>query len=344
MWEIVDDLRAAGTTIILTTHYIEEAEAIADRIAVINGGRILLVEDKARLMQPDGPEADDDRAARRRSTRVPEALAPYRLELGDDGGSLTYAYDRGAERTGIVSLLRDVSDAGLALARRADPAEVARGHLRRPGEGGGMNWQAIRAIYGFEMARTFRTILQSLVAPVISTSLYFVVFGTAIGSRIEEVEGVEYGAFIVPGLIMLTVLMQSVSNASFGIYFPKFIGTIYELLSAPISFLEIVIGYVGAAATKSFIIGLIIYADRQPLRDPAGRAPAGDARLSRAHLHQLQPLRLHHRHLGEELRAAPARAAPHRSRRSSSSAAPSTRSRCCRRPGRRSPSSTRSST
>ncbi len=123
-----------------------------------------------------------------------------------------------------------------------------------------MNWQAIRAIYISEMARTFRTLLQSLVAPVISTSLYFVVFGTAIGSRIEQVEGVEYGAFIVPGLIMLTVVMQSVSNASFGIYFPKFIGTIYELLSAPISFLEIVIGYVGAAATKSFIIGLIIFA------------------------------------------------------------------------------------
>ena len=190
---------------------------------------------------------------------VPETLAPYRLELGDDGGSLTYSYDRGARRTGIMRLLRDVGDAGLALARRADPAEVARGHLRRPGEGGRVNWQAIRAIYVFEMSRTFRTILQSLVSPVISTSLYFVVFGTAIGSRIEEVEGVEYGAFIVPGLIMLTVLMQSVSNASFGIYFPKFIGTIYELLSAPISFLEIVAGYVGAAATKSFIIGLIIY-------------------------------------------------------------------------------------
>ena len=123
-----------------------------------------------------------------------------------------------------------------------------------------MNGRAVWAIYRFEMARTFRTILQSLVAPVISTSLYFVVFGTAIGSRIEEVEGIAYGAFIVPGLIMLTVLMQSISNASFGIYFPKFIGTIYELLSAPISFLEIVTGYVGAAATKSFIIGLIIYA------------------------------------------------------------------------------------
>ena len=123
-----------------------------------------------------------------------------------------------------------------------------------------MNFQAIKAIYVFEMARTFRTILQSIVSPVISTSLYFVVFGAAIGSRIQEVDGVSYGAFIVPGLIMLTVLTQSTANASFGIYFPKFIGTIYELLSAPVSFLEIVVGYVGAAATKSFAIGLIILA------------------------------------------------------------------------------------
>lgn len=123
-----------------------------------------------------------------------------------------------------------------------------------------MNFQAIKAIYIFEMSRTWRTLLQSVVSPVISTSLYFVVFGAAIGSRIEEVEGVAYGAFIVPGLIMLSVLTQSISNASFGIYFPKFIGTIYELLSAPISFLEIVIGYVGAAATKSLLIGSIILA------------------------------------------------------------------------------------
>jgi ABC-2 type transport system permease protein len=121
-----------------------------------------------------------------------------------------------------------------------------------------MNWQAIRAIYVFEMSRTMRTIWQSIVSPVVSTSLYFVVFGAAIGSRIAEVEGVSYGAFIVPGLIMLSVMVQSVSNASFGIYFPKFIGTIFELLSAPVNFIEIVIGYVGAAATKSFVIGLII--------------------------------------------------------------------------------------
>ena len=123
-----------------------------------------------------------------------------------------------------------------------------------------MNGRAIRAIYRSEMARTYRTLWQSLVAPIVSTSLYFVVFGSAIGGRIEEVEGIAYGAFIVPGLIMLTVMMQSVTNASFGIYFPRFVGTIYELLSAPISYVEILIGFVGAAATKALIIGLIIYA------------------------------------------------------------------------------------
>jgi ABC-2 type transport system permease protein len=123
-----------------------------------------------------------------------------------------------------------------------------------------MNLYAIRAIYKFEMARTFRTLLQSVVSPVISTSLYFVVFGAAIGSRITDVDGVGYGAFIVPGLIMLSLLMQSISNASFCIFFPKFTGTIYELLSAPVSYIEIVIGYVGAAATKSIILGLLILA------------------------------------------------------------------------------------
>jgi ABC-2 type transport system permease protein len=123
-----------------------------------------------------------------------------------------------------------------------------------------MNFHAIRAIYLFEMARTWRTLLQSIVSPVISTSLYFVVFGAAIGSRIPEIDGVSYGAFIVPGLIMLSLLTQSISNASFGIYFPKFVGTIYEILSAPVSFLEITIAYVGAAATKSVILGTIILA------------------------------------------------------------------------------------
>jgi ABC-2 type transport system permease protein len=123
-----------------------------------------------------------------------------------------------------------------------------------------MNLHAVRAIYRFEMARTGRTLLQSIISPVISTSLYFVVFGAAIGSRIQEIGGISYGSFIVPGLIMLSLLTQSVANASFGIYFPKFTGTIYELLSAPVSYLEIIVSYVGAAATKSIILGVIILA------------------------------------------------------------------------------------
>ncbi len=121
-----------------------------------------------------------------------------------------------------------------------------------------MNLHAVNAIYRFEMARTRRTLLQSVVAPVITTSLYFVVFGAAIGSRISQVDGIGYGAFIVPGLIMLSLLTQSISNAAFGIYFPKFTGTIYELLSAPVSMIEVVLGYVGAAATKALVLGLII--------------------------------------------------------------------------------------
>ena len=123
-----------------------------------------------------------------------------------------------------------------------------------------MNLHGIRAIYLFELARTWRTLLQSIVSPVISTSLYFVVFGAAIGNHMQPIEGVSYGAFIVPGMTMLTLLTLSISNASFGIFFPKFSGTIYEVLSAPISYLEVVIGYVGAAATKSIILGLIILA------------------------------------------------------------------------------------
>lgn len=123
-----------------------------------------------------------------------------------------------------------------------------------------MNWPAVAAIYRFEMARFWRTALQSIVAPVIATSLYFVVFGAAIGSRVTAVDGVAYGSFIVPGLIMLSLLTQSIANASFGIYFPRFAGTIYEILSAPVSPFEIVLGYVGAAASKSILIGLIILA------------------------------------------------------------------------------------
>ncbi len=123
-----------------------------------------------------------------------------------------------------------------------------------------MNFYGVRAMYLFEMSRAWRTLFQSVVSPVLSTSLYFIVFGAAIGSRITEIDGISYGAFIVPGLIMLSLLTQSIANASFGIYFPKFTGTIYELLSAPVSYFEILLGYVGAAATKSIILGLLILA------------------------------------------------------------------------------------
>ncbi len=123
-----------------------------------------------------------------------------------------------------------------------------------------MNFRAVKAIYKFEMARTWRTLMQSIVSPVLSTSLYFIVFGSAIGSRMSDVDGVAYGAFLVPGLIMLSLLTQSISNASFGIYFPRFTGTIYEVLSAPVSPAEMVMGYVGAAASKSIILGVIILA------------------------------------------------------------------------------------
>lgn len=121
-----------------------------------------------------------------------------------------------------------------------------------------MNWQAVKVIYHYEMLRAWNTLLQTIASPAISTMLYFVVFGSAIGSRIDQVQGVDYGAFIIPGLVMLTLLTQSISNASFGIYFPRFTGTIYEVLSAPVSYLEILLGYVGAAASKSLIVGIII--------------------------------------------------------------------------------------
>ena len=167
-----------------------------------------------------------------------------------------------------------------------------------------MNWRAVWAIYRFEMARTGRTIFQSIVSPVISTSLYFVVFGAAIGSRIPQVEGVGYGAFIVPGLIMMMLLTQSVTNASFGIYFPRFVGTIFEILSAPVSAFEIVLGYVGAAATKSIVLGLIILATAGlfvPLRIAHPVWMLAFLVLTAV---DLQPVRLHHRALGGRLREA----------------------------------------
>ena len=159
------------------------------------------------------------------------------------------------------------------------------------------------------MARTFRTLMQSVIAPVLSTSLYFIVFGAAIGGRINQVDGISYGAFIVPGLIMLSLLTQSISNASFGIYFPKFIGTFFEILSAPISYLEIVVSYVGAAATKSVMLGLIILATSTLFVPLHIEHPLVMLLFLRADRDHLQPVRLHHRHLGRRLREAADRAA-----------------------------------
>ncbi len=257
MWQVVRDLRASGVTVILTTHYIEEAEEMADRVGVINKGEIILVDNKAELMRKLGRK-QLVLHLQKQLNALPEELADHNLKLINGGSELVFTYDTQVERTGITALLNDLSRAGIRFPRPAHDAEFAGGHIRRTGEQANMNWRAVQAIYSFEMARTGRTVWQSIVSPVLSTSLYFVVFGAAIGSRITEIEGVSYGAFIVPGLIMLTLLTQSTMNASFGIYFPRFIGTIYEILSAPISAFEIVLGYVGAAATKSIILGLII--------------------------------------------------------------------------------------
>jgi len=235
MWKLIKKLRDDGVTIILTTHYIEEAEEIADRIGVINNGQILLVEDKAELMQKLGKKQLIIEI-KEPIQNIPESLTSYAIELDATGTSLIYTYDTKGDGTGITELLQRINQSGLSL----------------------KDIKTTQSSLDAEMARAFKTLFQTMASPVISTSLYFIVFGSAIGSRIESIEGVSYGLFIVPGLTMLTLLTQSISNASFGIYFPKFTGTIYEILSAPISFWEALIGYVGAAASKSFIIGIII--------------------------------------------------------------------------------------
>ena len=175
-----------------------------------------------------------------------------------------------------------------------------------------MNLHAVREIYRFEMARTFRTIVQSILAPVLTTSLYFVVFGSAIGSRMTEIGGVPYGAFIVPGLIMLSILTESIGNASFGIYFPKWSGTIYELLSAPVSTLEIVLGYVGAAATKSILIGVIILLTSSFFVPLQVLHPFWMLVFLLMTARDLQPVRIPARRLGDELGEAAVRAAADR--------------------------------
>ena len=187
-------------------------------------------------------------------------LTKWSLELSADGCRLTYTYDPHSSHTGIPDLLQAISAAGLTLKDFNTTQSSLEDIFVNLVKSKIMNIQAIKVIYKYEMLRAWETLLQSFVSPVLSTSLYFVVFGSAIGGRIEQIDGIPYGAFIVPGLMMLALLTQSISNASFGIFFPKFTGTIYEVLSAPISFVEILLGYVGAAATKSLVIGLIILA------------------------------------------------------------------------------------
>ena len=263
MWQLVRALRASGVTIILTTHYIEEAEDMADRVGVINKGELIVVEDKAELMRKLGRK-QLTLELREKLDAIPPTLAVHKLHSRErrQGAGLHLRHQGRTHRHHGAA--RRTQRGRHPIQGFADHAKLAGRHLRRPGETGTMklsfNFYAVRAIYAYEMSRTRRTILQSIVSPVISTSLYFVVFGSAIGSRMTQIEGVNYGAFIVPGLIMLMLLTQSTMNASFGIYFPRFVGTIYEVLSAPVSPLEIVLGYVGAAAVKSIILGFIILA------------------------------------------------------------------------------------
>ena len=279
MWELVRKLRADGTTIILTTHYIEEAEEMADRVGVISRGELIAVDEKKRADGEDGQE--DARHHARRAARPPfrPSLPSGTLRLEDDGHVLCYEFDSHAERTGIASLMRRLTDLGIAYkdlsTHQSSLEDIFVELVHRP-RSQRMNGHGIAAIYRFEMARWRRTLWQSLITPVITTALYFVVFGSALGSRMTEMDGVSFGSFIVPGLTLLSVFMQSIFNASFGIYFPKFTGTIYELLSAPISSFEAVLAYVGAAVDQVGDPGAGDARHGDSVRAGAGRSPAGD--------------------------------------------------------------------
>ena len=265
MWALVRGLRDSGVTIILTTHYIDEAEEMADRIGVDQQGRADRGRGEGRADEEARQEAADAAPARAAGGDSRRARRLEARTLNDGGSELEYTFDaaRGAHRHPGAAA-RGSSELGIGFKDLNTRQSSLEDIFVEPGERAedGMNrFNAVRlAIYRFEMARFRRTLWQSLVTPVITTSLYFVVFGAAIGSRMGEVDGVPYGAFIVPGLIMLSLFTESLSNASFGIYLPKFTGTIYELLSAPVSPFEIVLAYVGAAATKSIMLGLVILA------------------------------------------------------------------------------------
>ena len=259
MWQVVENLRKTGVTIILTTHYIEEAEAIADRVGVINQGEIVVVDETKELLKKMGhKKLTID--LQEKINQIPTTLQKYNLSFTPDLMSLNYTYNVQAKRTGITNLLQDLKDAGLKLKDlKTEQSTLEKIFVNLVREKMKINLYAFRAIYLHEMDRFRRTLTQSVLSPVLTTSLYFIVFGSVIGGYVEKIDGISYGSYIVPGLLMLTLLTQSISNTSFGIFFPKFNGTIYEILAAPISTLEVVLAFVGAGATKTLIVSIIIF-------------------------------------------------------------------------------------
>ena len=259
MWQVVENLRKTGVTIILTTHYIEEAEAIADRVGVINQGEIVVVDETKELLKKMGhKKLTID--LQEKINQIPTTLQKYNLSFTPDLMSLNYTYNVQAKQTGITNLLQDLKDAGLKLKDlKTEQSTLEKIFVNLVKEKMKINLYAFRAIYLHEMDRFRRTLTQSVLSPVLTTSLYFIVFGSVIGGYVEKIDGISYGSYIVPGLLMLTLLTQSISNTSFGIFFPKFNGTIYEILAAPISTLEVVLAFVGAGATKTLIVSIIIF-------------------------------------------------------------------------------------
>ena len=219
MWKVVEKFRKTGVTIILTTHYIEEAEAIADRVGVINQGEIIVVDETKELLKKMGhKKLTVD--LQEELNELPSSLEKYNLEIGQDEMSIDYTYNVQAKQTGITNLLQDLKDAGLKLKDlKTEQSTLEKIFVSLVKEIMKFNYYAFKAIYLHEMDRFKRTLMQSLLSPVLSTSLYFIVFGSVIGGYVENIDGISYGSYIVPGLLMLTLLTQSISNTSFGIFF-----------------------------------------------------------------------------------------------------------------------------
>ena len=256
MWQIIYKLKEEGVTIILTTHYIEEAEEIADRVGIINEGKIILVEEKKKLLRKLGNKKLVFKLTKKLKV-LPKYLENYSTSLKKLGKELEINLDNNKNQAiEIISLIKKnkLSFIDFDIKKRSLESifiNFIKGKTV-------INYKAIVAIYFHEIERTKRTIFQSIVSPIITTSLYFIIFGAAIGSRIKEIDGVSYGMYIVPGLLMLNLLTQSISNGSFSTFFPKFNGTIFELQAAPISGIEMIIGFVGATASKSILLGTLI--------------------------------------------------------------------------------------